>query len=54
MGETMTVLVDPSGLIAPETPNEVADARFWQIAGLVSLVATLVLLGHRRTHTPRG
>ncbi|MFE9695146.1 hypothetical protein [Micromonospora sp. NPDC005806] len=43
VGETMTVLVDPSGLIAPETPSEVADARFWQITGLVSLVATLVL-----------
>ncbi|SCL14960.1 hypothetical protein GA0070624_0574 [Micromonospora rhizosphaerae] len=42
-GETISVLVDPSGLIAPETPDEVADARFWQIPGLVSLVATLVL-----------
>ncbi|MFU8855053.1 hypothetical protein ACNAW0_29420 [Micromonospora sp. SL1-18] len=43
VGERLTVLADPSGLIAPETPDEVADARFWQIFGLVSLVATLAL-----------
>lgn len=43
VGETLTVLVDPSGLIAPETPDEVADARSLQILGLVSLVATLAL-----------
>ncbi|MGR6318806.1 hypothetical protein Q2K19_31970 [Micromonospora soli] len=43
VGETLTVLVDPSGLIAPETPDEVADARIWQILGLVGLVATLAL-----------
>ncbi|MFU8875780.1 hypothetical protein, partial [Micromonospora sp. SL4-19] len=53
VGETMTVLVDPSGLIAPETPGEVADARFWQIAGLVSLVATLVLCWVTGGLTPR-
>ncbi|MFG3580889.1 hypothetical protein [Micromonospora chersina] len=43
VGEKLTVLVDPSGLIAPETLSEVAAARFWQIPGLVSLVATLAL-----------
>lgn len=43
VGDTIIVLVDPSGLIAPETPDEVADARFWQILALVSLVATVVL-----------
>ncbi|MGY0007647.1 hypothetical protein [Micromonospora sp. I033] len=43
VGDRMTVLVDPSGLIAPETPDEVADARFWQIPALVSLLATLAL-----------
>ncbi|MGW4154522.1 hypothetical protein ACWEDF_15365 [Micromonospora chersina] len=43
VGETLNVLVDPSGLIAPETPDEVADARIWQALGLVSLVATLAL-----------
>ncbi|PWU44965.1 hypothetical protein DLJ46_23250 [Micromonospora globispora] len=43
VGERLTVLADPSGLIAPETPDEVADARFWQISGLVSLVITLAL-----------
>lgn len=43
VGERLTVLADPSGLIAPETPDEVADARFWQIFGLVSLVMTLAL-----------
>ncbi|MGW9196698.1 hypothetical protein [Micromonospora chersina] len=41
VGERLTVLVDPSGLIAPETPDEVADARIFQILGLVSFVATL-------------
>ncbi|MCW3820397.1 hypothetical protein ONA91_38800 [Micromonospora sp. DR5-3] len=53
VGETMTVLVDPSGLIAPETPSEVADARFWQIPGLVSLVAALVLCWVTGGLTPR-
>ncbi|MEU9829728.1 hypothetical protein [Micromonospora chersina] len=53
VGETLTVLVDPSGLIAPETPSEVAAARFWQIPGLVSLVATLVLCWVTGGLTPR-
>ncbi|PWU44972.1 hypothetical protein DLJ46_23295 [Micromonospora globispora] len=43
VGDRITLLVDPSGLIAPETPDEVAYARSWQIMGLVSLVATLAL-----------
>lgn len=41
--ETLTVVTDPSGVIAPETPDEVAGTRVWQIFGLVSLVATLGL-----------
>ncbi|WP_139131902.1 hypothetical protein [Micromonospora chersina] len=53
VGETLTVLVDPSGLIASETPGEVAAARFWQIPGLVSLVATLVLCWVTGGLTPR-
>lgn len=43
VGETVTVLVDPSNLIAPETPDEVATAGFWQIFGLASFVATFAL-----------
>ncbi|MFU8855178.1 hypothetical protein ACNAW0_30090 [Micromonospora sp. SL1-18] len=43
VGGTTAVLVDPNGLIAPETPDEVAQARALQVFGLVSLVATLVL-----------
>jgi hypothetical protein len=43
VGDTMQVLVDPTGLVAPETPEGVAGVRPWQILGLVSLVATLAL-----------
>ncbi|MET8833469.1 hypothetical protein ABZV78_06075 [Micromonospora sp. NPDC004540] len=45
VGETMTVLVDPGDVIAPETPEKVAEARFWQVglAGLVGLLATVAL-----------
>lgn len=54
VGDTVTVLVDPSGLIAPETPDEVADARFWQIPALVSLLAMLALCWLTGGLTPRA
>lgn len=37
----VTVLMDPYGLMA-ETPEEVADARPWQVMGLVSLPLVVV------------
>ncbi|MFD0742041.1 hypothetical protein ACFQ1L_09280 [Phytohabitans flavus] len=42
-GRTVTVLVDPGGLIAAETPAEVAHAPFWQTLAPISLTATLIL-----------
>ncbi len=43
VGETITILVDPGGHIAPETPDEIDDAGNWQIMGLVSLGLIIVL-----------